>query len=92
MTGNRIDGPALIILALICANLRNCLLPSSKIRALDLLLALSNYLTDEAKLDRLLPYVVDLLNDDVPIVRSSALRTVLQLVRYLQLHGVTSGF
>lgn len=76
------DGPALIILSLICANLRNCCLPSSKLRALDMLLALSAYLTDEAKLDRLLPYVMELLHDEVPSVRAAALRTVLQVVSY----------
>ncbi|KAH8119146.1 hypothetical protein DFH11DRAFT_1838620 [Phellopilus nigrolimitatus] len=74
------DGPALIILSLICANLRNCCLASSKLRGLDMLLVLSTHLTDEAKLDRLLPYVVELIHDDTPIVRASALRTVLQIL------------
>ncbi|EJD02926.1 uncharacterized protein FOMMEDRAFT_123012 [Fomitiporia mediterranea MF3/22] len=74
------DGPALIILSLICANLRNCRLPSSKLRALDMLLVISTYLTDEAKLDRLLPYVVDLGHDEAPIVRMAALRTSLQIL------------
>lgn len=74
------DGPALIILALVCANIRTCQLPSSKARALDVFLALSVHLTDEAKLDRMVPYVVDLLHDDTPIVRASALRTLIQIV------------
>ncbi|KAL5523732.1 hypothetical protein ACEPAG_7905 [Sanghuangporus baumii] len=74
------DGPALIILSLICANLRNCCLPSSKLRALDMLLVVSTYLSDEAKLDRLLPYVIELGHDDAPIVRAAALRTALQIV------------
>ena len=74
------DGPALIILALVTANIRNCALPSSKMRALDVLLALTPHLTDEAKLDRLVPYVVELLHDDAPIVRLSALRTLTQMV------------
>jgi phosphoinositide-3-kinase, regulatory subunit 4 len=75
-----IDGPALIILALVCANVRNCSQPSSKLRALDIFLALSVHLTDEAKLDRLVPYIVDLLRDDAAAVRSAALRTLLQVV------------
>ncbi|KZV87785.1 ARM repeat-containing protein [Exidia glandulosa HHB12029] len=74
------DGAALVILALICANLRNCARPSSKLRALDTLLALSSHLTDEAKLDRLVPYVIDLLHDDAAIVRAAALRTVVQVL------------
>ncbi|KAI0753275.1 hypothetical protein C8Q80DRAFT_1096117 [Daedaleopsis nitida] len=74
------DGPALIILSLVCANIRNCYLPSSKVRALDVFLALSSHLTDEAKLDRMVPYVVDLLHDDAAIVRAAALRTLVQVL------------
>jgi phosphoinositide-3-kinase regulatory subunit 4 len=77
------DGPALIILALVTANIRNCSLPSSKVRALDVFLALSAHLTDEAKLDRMVPYIVDLLHDDAAIVRCAALRTLTQVVRKL---------
>ncbi|EIN14505.1 hypothetical protein PUNSTDRAFT_96429 [Punctularia strigosozonata HHB-11173 SS5] len=74
------DGPALIILALVSTNVRNCRLPSSKIRALDVFLALCPHLTDEAKIDRMVPYIVDLLHDEAAIVRSSALRTLMQVV------------
>lgn len=77
-----LDGPALIILALVTANIRNCSLPSSKVRALDVFLALSCHLTDEAKLDRMVPYIVDLLHDDAAIVRSAALRTSMQVVSF----------
>ncbi|KZT22328.1 WD40 repeat-like protein [Neolentinus lepideus HHB14362 ss-1] len=74
------DGPALILLSLICANIRNCLLPSSKIRALDVFLALSPHLTDEAKLDQMVPYMVDLLHDDAANVRAAALRSLMQVL------------
>ena len=74
------DGAALIILALVTANVRNCSLPSSKVRALDVFLALSCLLTDEAKLDRMVPYIVELLDDDAALVRSAALRTLMQVV------------
>ncbi|TBU59830.1 hypothetical protein BD310DRAFT_1038276 [Dichomitus squalens] len=74
------DGPALIILSLVCANIRDCYLPSSKVRALDVFLALSSHLTDEAKLDRMVPYIVDLLHDDAAIVRAAALRTLMQVL------------
>lgn len=69
------------MLSLVCANVRNCCLSNSKIRALDVLLALSFQLTDEAKLDRLIPYVIELLHDDAAIVRGAALRTLMQVVR-----------
>lgn len=74
------DGTALIILSLISSNIRSCLLPSSKLKALDLLLFLSCFLTDEAKLDRLIPFVVDLLHDDSAIVRASSVRAILQVL------------
>lgn len=77
------DGPALLILAVLTANVRNCALPSSKAKALDVFLALSPHLTDEAKLDRMVPYIVELLHDDGALVRAAALRTLIQVVRSL---------
>ncbi|CAE6436166.1 unnamed protein product [Rhizoctonia solani] len=74
------DGPALIVLSLVCSNVRNCILPSSKLRALDLLLALAVHLTDEAKLDRLIPYVIDLLHDEAAVVRSAGIRALTQVL------------
>ncbi|KAH6910746.1 other/VPS15 protein kinase [Coprinopsis sp. MPI-PUGE-AT-0042] len=74
------DGPALIILASVTANVRNCKLPSTKVHALDVFLALSCHLTDEAKLDRMVPYIVELLHDDSALVRSAALRTLVQVL------------
>ncbi|KAF9224775.1 ARM repeat-containing protein [Gyrodon lividus] len=73
------DGPALILLSLILANIRNCSLPSSRLRALDVLLALSAHLTDESKLDRAVPYVVELLRDEAAVVRAGAIRTLMQI-------------
>ena len=75
-----LDGPALILLALITANLRTCSLPSSKRKALDVFLALAPHLTDEAKLDRMVPYIIELLSDDSPSVRAGAVRTLMQIV------------
>jgi len=50
------------------------------VRALDVFLALACHLTDEAKLDRMVPYIVELLQDDAALVRSAALRTLMQVV------------
>ncbi|KAJ8472505.1 hypothetical protein ONZ45_g16629 [Pleurotus djamor] len=74
------DGPALIILALLTAHVRNCNLPSSKLHALDVFLALASHLTDEAKLDMMVPYIIDLMHDTSPLVRSGALRTLIQVL------------
>lgn len=84
-----IDGPALIILALVTANIRNCSLPSNKVRALDVFLALACHLTDEAKLDRMVPYIVELLHDDAALVRSAALRTLMQTVSFILFLRIT---
>ncbi|KAJ7628484.1 hypothetical protein FB45DRAFT_794341 [Roridomyces roridus] len=86
------DGPALIILALVTANVRNCSLPSSKIRALDVFLALSCHLTDEAKLDRMVPYIVELLHDDSATVRSAALRTMIQVLMLVTVITPSNAF
>jgi phosphoinositide-3-kinase, regulatory subunit 4 len=64
----------------VCANVRSCVQPSSKLRALDTFLALAVHLTDEAKLDRMVPYIVDLLHDESASVRAAALRTLIQVV------------
>ncbi|BGP23345.1 other/VPS15 protein kinase [Rhodotorula toruloides] len=77
-TGASQDGPALVVLALVCANIRNCVRPVSVLRALEILLALNRYLTDETRLDRLVPYLVTLLSDDVATVRAMALRVLTQ--------------
>lgn len=74
------DGPAILILTLLCSNVRNCQRPSTALRALDLFLALSPYLTDETKLDRVLPYMVGLTSNDSASVRAAALRALTECV------------
>jgi phosphoinositide-3-kinase, regulatory subunit 4 len=75
-----VDGTSLIILALVTSNIRNCSLPTVKMHALDVMLSLASYLTDEAKLDRMVPYAVELLHDSSTMVRSAAVRTLVQIV------------
>ncbi|CEH12303.1 Protein kinase containing WD40 repeats [Ceraceosorus bombacis] len=74
------DGPALLILTPLLASLRSAVRPSSKTRALELLLHLSSgWLTEEVKLDRVLPYMIALLKD-VESVRAPAVRAIAQLL------------
>lgn len=77
-----LDPAALLFLAFLSANIRNCLRPSRCIEALELLLYLSRVVTDETVLDRILPYVVYFLNDEAGAVRSMAVRVLTQLVCY----------
>ena len=74
------DDGTLIFLALIVSSLRNTARATAKIRACDILLAFSERLTDEAKLDRVLPYLVSLLSDKADVVKVAAIRTVTQLM------------
>ncbi|KAK2627748.1 hypothetical protein QTJ16_002394 [Diplocarpon rosae] len=74
------DDGTLIFLALVVSSLRNTARATAKIRACDILLAFSERLTDEAKLDRVLPYLVVLLNDKVDIVKVAAIRSLTQLM------------
>jgi len=66
-------------------------MPSSKVHALDVFLALACHLTDEAKLDRMIPYIVELLHDDSALVRAAALRTLMQVVSFISLICLEAG-
>lgn len=74
------DDGTLIFLTLVVASLRNTARATGRVRACDLLLAFAEYLTDEAKLDRVLPYLVTLLNDKAEIVKIAAVRSITQLL------------
>ena len=80
MVNHPVDDGTLIFLTLIVSSLRNTARATAKIRACDILLAFAERTTDEAKLDRILPYVMALLNDPADIVKVAALRTLTQLV------------
>ncbi|CAN8102358.1 unnamed protein product [Discula destructiva] len=74
------DDGTLLFLTVVVASLRNTARASSRIRACDVLLAFAERLTDEAKLDRVLPYLMTLLNDQADIIVVTAMRTVTQLL------------
>lgn len=74
------DDSALILLSFIFTSVRNVRQEASKIQALELILALSERIHDEAKLDRVLPYVVMLFQDTSINVQAAALKTLTQLL------------
>ena len=80
------DDGTLIFLSLIASSIRNTSRATARVRACDIFLAFAERITDEAKLDRCLPYLVALLNDDSIIVRVAAVRAVTQLVWLLILY------
>ncbi|KAI9313626.1 hypothetical protein BX666DRAFT_1978506 [Dichotomocladium elegans] len=71
---------SLIFLSFVCSLLRNVSYPSSKLKALDILLALGERLPDDIKLDRLVPYLMDLLTDQAALVRANAIKTLTQVL------------
>ncbi len=74
------DGPALLLLDIITSEVRNCARASSRIGALQPLLDLCRYITDEEVLDRMVPYIVYLTKDDTPQVRAESCRVLVAMV------------
>ncbi|RKO92149.1 hypothetical protein BDK51DRAFT_20317 [Blyttiomyces helicus] len=73
------DG-CLIFVSILCSAIRNTVYPSSKLYAMDLLLAFSAQLRDDYRLDRIVPYLVALFNDDVAAVRANTVKILTQLL------------
>jgi phosphoinositide-3-kinase regulatory subunit 4 len=79
------DDGTLIFLTLVVSSLRNTARAEAKINACEILLAFAERLTDEAKLDRVLPYLMSLLSDKADIVVVTATRTITQLLGLVKL-------
>lgn len=73
------DG-TLIFVTIIVSAMRNTARAAARVRACELLLAFGERVTDESKLDRILPYLMSLLSDKADIVKVTAIRTIAQLV------------
>ncbi|KAJ9161942.1 ARM repeat-containing protein [Coniochaeta hoffmannii] len=78
------DDGTLIFLTLIVSSLRNTARSEAKLKACDILLAFAERLTDDAKLDRVLPYLITLLGDKADMVVIAAIRTITQLLRLVR--------
>ncbi|KAI9803342.1 MAG: Serine/threonine-protein kinase [Piccolia ochrophora] len=86
------DDGTLIFLTLIVSSLRNTARATARIRACDILLCFAERVTDEAKLDRILPYVMNLLNDDDDTVKIAALRTLTQLMALVRVLSPVNAY
>ncbi|CAO3616553.1 unnamed protein product [Cunninghamella echinulata] len=71
---------SLIILSYVCSLIRNTSYASSKLKALDILLALAEHVPDDVKLDRLIPFIIVLLTDESALVRSNALKVLTEVL------------
>ncbi|KAL7418880.1 Serine/threonine-protein kinase [Cryptotrichosporon argae] len=74
------EGPALLLLNVVTSLLRNCAWPASKLHGLQLLLNLSPHVRDEDRVDRIIPFVVELLLDESSAVRAEACRTIVTVI------------
>jgi phosphoinositide-3-kinase regulatory subunit 4 len=66
----------LIYLQSIVSTVRHVQRPASKLVALQLMDRVSSFVTDEARLQRIVPVTVSLLNDQDPLVRASAIQVL----------------
>ncbi|OJJ37742.1 hypothetical protein ASPWEDRAFT_468916 [Aspergillus wentii DTO 134E9] len=86
------DDGVLIFLTLVVSSLRNTAKSSARIKACDILLAFAERLSDEAKLDRILPYVMILLNDRTDSVRIAAIRTLARLLEMVHVVSPVNAY
>ncbi|EEQ35037.1 Serine/threonine-protein kinase [Microsporum canis] len=86
------DDGTLIFLTLVVSSLRNTSKSSARIKACDILLAFAEKLPDEAKLDRILPFIILLLNDRADNVKVSAIRTLTQLLAMVKVVSPVNAY
>ncbi|KAF7593096.1 Serine/threonine-protein kinase [Aspergillus hancockii] len=86
------DDGVLIFLTLVVSNLRSTSKASARIKACDILLAFAERLSDEAKLDRILPYIMILLNDRTDSVRVAAIRSLAQLLEMVRVVSPVNAY
>ncbi|KAI8997088.1 armadillo-type protein [Pilobolus umbonatus] len=75
---------SLILLSFVCSLIRNTLYPSSKLKALDILLGLTERLPDDVKLDRLVPYLIVLLDDEAALIRANTIKTLAKVLSMVE--------
>lgn len=74
------DESALLFLSVVLHGLRNAVSSSNKLKCLELITALSQYISDSNKLDRAVPYMVAMFSDDNPNVQGLAVQTLAQVL------------
>ncbi|EDN03204.1 hypothetical protein HCAG_01068 [Histoplasma mississippiense (nom. inval.)] len=85
------DG-TLIFLTLVVSSLRNTAKASARVKACDILLAFAERVPDEAKLDRILPFVMFLLTDRSDLVKVAAIRTLTQLLAMVRVVSPVNAY
>ncbi|KIV86692.1 hypothetical protein PV11_02290 [Exophiala sideris] len=77
------DG-SLLFLTMVVSSMRNTAKASARLKACDLLVAFAERLPDEAKLDRILPYIIGLLSDDSDVVKAAAIYAMTSIFEMIE--------
>ncbi|KAF2423644.1 ARM repeat-containing protein [Tothia fuscella] len=84
-TPKPIDNGSLLFLTLVEVSLRSTARAAARLRGLELLLVFAEHLPDEVKLDRILPYMIELLSEDpTEVVKITALKSITQLLALVE--------
>ncbi|RDW70477.1 ubiquitin-binding serine/threonine protein kinase VPS15 [Aspergillus mulundensis] len=86
------DDGVLIFLTLVVSSLRSTSKASARVKACDVLLAFAERLSDEAKLDRILPYIMILLGDRTDSVKIAAIRALARLLEMVQVVSPVNAY
>mmetsp|Transcript_49388 Transcript_49388/g.55940 ORF Transcript_49388/g.55940 Transcript_49388/m.55940 type:complete len:1792 (+) Transcript_49388:143-5518(+) len=78
------ESSLLIYLQLVLSTVRHVQRPASKLVALQLMNRIGKYSTDEAKLQRIVPVVVSLLQDQDPLIRASAVEVLTSIISIVE--------
>jgi phosphoinositide-3-kinase regulatory subunit 4 len=87
-----VDDGNLIFLTIVVSCIRGTARASARLHGFELLLAFAERLTDEAKLDRVVPYVASLLLDKSDQVKIGALRTLTQILAMVQVVSPVNAY
>eukprot|EP00536_Pseudo-nitzschia_multiseries_P004879 jgi/Psemu1/189189/e_gw1.85.111.1 len=78
------ESSLLIYLQLVLSTIRHVQRPASKLVALQLMKRLGRYSTDEARLQRIVPVAVSLLQDQDPLVRASSIEVLTSTISIVE--------
>ncbi|KAI9205323.1 uncharacterized protein BJ171DRAFT_501773 [Polychytrium aggregatum] len=70
--------------SVVCSYIRNVVFPSSKLYGIDLLLAFGFQLSDEHRIERVIPFLITMVRDESAQVRAAVIRAVTQLLSLVE--------
>lgn len=92
-TSNRsVDDGNLIFLTTVVSCIRGTARSTARLRGFELLMAFAERLTDEAKLDRVVPYIANMLLDKSDQVKIGALRTLTQILAMVRVVSPVNAY